>query len=62
MAIHASILAWRIPMDRGTWRASRWGHKQLDMTEPLSITHSVLYLTILVTCSINSGLYMPATC
>ena len=22
MAIHSSILAWRIPMDRGTWRAT----------------------------------------
>ena len=21
MAIHSSILAWRIPMDRGTWQA-----------------------------------------
>ena len=42
--------------------SSQWGHKELDMTERLSMTHSVLYLTILVTCSINSGLYMPATC
>ena len=22
MATHSSILAWRIPMDRGTWRAT----------------------------------------
>ena len=29
MATHSSILAWRIPMDRGTWR----GYKELDMTE-----------------------------
>ena len=28
MATHSSILAWRIPMDRGAW-----GHKELDMTE-----------------------------
>ena len=28
MATHSSILAWRIPRDRGTW----WGHKELDMT------------------------------
>ena len=28
MATHSSILAWRIPMGRGTWRAcSPWGHK-----------------------------------
>ena len=25
MAIHSSILAWRIPMDRGTWRATVHG-------------------------------------
>ena len=28
MAIHSSILAWRIPRDRGAW----WGHKESDMT------------------------------
>ena len=38
MATHSSILAWRIPIDRGAWRAtySPWGHKELDTTEPLS--------------------------
>ena len=25
MATHSSVLAWRIPMDRGTWRASVHG-------------------------------------
>ena len=35
MAIHSSILAWRIPMNRGAWKAtySPWDHKVLDMTE-----------------------------
>ena len=34
MASHSSILAWRIPMDRGAWQAaSPWGHKELDRTE-----------------------------
>ena len=35
MATHSSILAWRIPMDRGAWRAtySPQGCKELDMTE-----------------------------
>ena len=33
MATHSSILAWRIPMDRGAWWASLWGHKKLDMIE-----------------------------
>ena len=37
MAIHSSILAWRIPMDRGAWWAySPWGCKELDTTEQLS--------------------------
>ena len=38
MATHSSILAWRIPTDRGAWWAacSPWGHKESDMTEHLS--------------------------
>ena len=37
MATPSSILAWRIPMDRGTWWATVYGfHKELDMTEQLS--------------------------
>ena len=36
MVIQSSILAWRIPMDRGAWGTiqSR-GRKELDMTEQL---------------------------
>ena len=34
MATHSSILAWRIPMDRGAWWAqSPWRHKELDTTD-----------------------------
>ena len=34
MATHSSILAWRIPMDRGAWRATvHGGHKESDTTE-----------------------------
>ena len=35
MATHSSILAWRIPMDRGTWRATLYGVgcKVLDTAE-----------------------------
>ena len=33
MATHSNILAWRIPMDRGAWRASSWGRKESDTTE-----------------------------
>ena len=34
LATHSSILAWRIPMDRGAWRATaHGGHKEQDTTE-----------------------------
>ena len=34
MATHSSILAWKIPMDRGAWRAnSPQGHKESDETK-----------------------------
>ena len=37
MATHSSILAWRIPMDRGAWQATVHGVlKEWDMTEGLS--------------------------
>ena len=36
MATHASILAWRIAMDREAQWASPWGHKESDTTEQLS--------------------------
>ena len=35
---HSSILAWRIPMDRGAWQATVHGIPELDMTERLSTT------------------------
>ena len=40
MATHFSILAWRIPMDRGTWQVCPWGCKESDMTEQLSTQHT----------------------
>ena len=33
MATHSSILAWRIPMDRGVWKATVHAVAELDMTE-----------------------------
>ena len=48
MATHSSILAWRIPMERGAWWAtySPWGHKESDTTERLS-TYSKILIIIL---------------
>ena len=36
MATYPSILAWRIPMDRGAWWATVQGVTELDMTEQLT--------------------------
>ena len=33
MANQSSILAWRIPMDKGAWQATIHGVTELDMTE-----------------------------
>ena len=38
---HSCILAWRIPMDRGAWRATVHGIAESDMTEQLSTAHSL---------------------
>ena len=35
-AIHSSILAWRIPMDRGAWQATVHGVTESDTSEQLS--------------------------
>ena len=32
MATHSSILAWKIPMDRGPWRVQSMGSQELDTT------------------------------
>ena len=43
MTTPSSILAWRIPMDRGAWRAIvHGGHKEWDTTEVTehACTHS----------------------
>ena len=40
MATHSSILAWRIPKDRGAWRDySPEGCRESDMTEAIEYIH-----------------------
>ena len=41
MVTYSNILAWRIPKDRGGWRAL-WGCKESDMTERLSTAQHLL--------------------
>ena len=44
MAAHSSVLAWRMPMDRGTWRATvHAGCKESDMTERLSTHKHIIH-------------------
>ena len=40
MAIHSSILAWRIPWTEELGRLQSMGRKQLDMTEQLTLSLS----------------------
>ena len=40
-ATHSSILAWRIP-----WTIGPWGHKELDMTERLSLSRAYEDITV----------------
>ena len=44
MATHSSILAWRIPMDRGAWWATVHGVTESDMTERLKHSTAQLFL------------------
>ena len=44
MATHSSILALRIPMDKGAWQASVQLCKELDTTEQLSTQINLLTL------------------
>ena len=42
-ATHSSILAWRIPMDRGTWWAIAHGITESDMTKHIAHTKYSTY-------------------
>ena len=41
MATLSSILAWRVPMDRGVWRATvHEGHTESDATVVIACSHT----------------------
>ena len=46
MATCSSILAWRIPMERGVWWARVHGVTELDMTELLSTAEQFAYILL----------------
>ena len=50
MAIHSSTLAWRIPMDRGAWRAIVYGVAE-SRTRPSAkhTKHTPLYQLLVIT-------------
>ena len=52
MATYSSILAWRIPMDRGIWQATVLGLQELDTTECLSTTQHFSALLLIHTSKI----------
>ena len=47
MATHSSILAWEIPLtEEPGGPYSPWGHEEPDMTEQLSLTHTLRFTRI----------------
>ena len=40
MAIYSSIVAWKIPLQRSLVGYCPWGHKELDITEQLTLSLS----------------------
>ena len=42
MATYSSILAWRIPMDRGAWQVTVHGVTESDMTERLRTAQAII--------------------
>ena len=43
MATHSNILAWRIPMDRGAWKATVYSVAESDMTVTTECAHRTNY-------------------
>ena len=54
---HSSILAWRIPIDRGAWQVP-WGHKESEMTVRLRTAQNILPLICIFILLIFEGLIL----
>ena len=48
MASHSSVLAWRVPKDKGAWQATVHVFAESDTTEQLSTQHSVCVSWVLL--------------
>ena len=46
MAVHSSILAWKIPWTESLVDYNQWDHKELDMTERLTLSY--FYILIIL--------------
>ena len=57
MAIHSTILAWRIPWTEEPGSYSPWGHKESDLTGRLTL--SLFWITASLDCSLLSCLFCP---
>ena len=55
---HSSILAWRIPWQKGLVSYSPWGCKESDMTERLTISCHLLLYKHLPLRPVNPGLFL----
>ena len=57
MATHPSVLAWRIPMDRGAWGCGRWGHRGLDLPEHTHLRRR----NVIAVCRLGNGDVQPTS-
>ena len=58
MATHSSILAWRVPMDRGAWRATVHGVAKGQTRLSNCHTHTYLHIRILTLLAFSKLIYL----